>query len=287
MMVGLWLYAAGVGVFSSRKIAQACERNLACLALVGPERPDLRPISAVRQRHPEALREVCVQVWRRAGEAGMVPLGHLATDGTNIPGQASRHNAMRSGSMHQAVDRWRADIAALVPQAYQQDAQDDAALGRRRGAARPAALARRAARLAPLEAAMRRLAARAKAGAGADAERQRRAEAEAERQHTGPRRRGQAPTPVQETPDDTAQTNCTAPAWQIMRTNNTGWESCGNAPARVEAASPILVACDVPAAAHATPPAEPLAQLTVASLAPARSATPTDAAGAVPQMPAT
>ena len=35
MMVCLWLYAYCVGVFSSRKIAQACERNLAFMAIVG------------------------------------------------------------------------------------------------------------------------------------------------------------------------------------------------------------------------------------------------------------
>src|SRR6266446_7757091 len=37
-MVCLLLYAYCVGVFSSRKIAQACERNLAFIALVGQER---------------------------------------------------------------------------------------------------------------------------------------------------------------------------------------------------------------------------------------------------------
>src|SRR3954452_25123093 len=35
MMSCLWLYSYSVGVFSSRKIAAACERNLAFLAIVG------------------------------------------------------------------------------------------------------------------------------------------------------------------------------------------------------------------------------------------------------------
>lgn len=34
-MVRVLLYAYGVGVFSSRKLAQACERNRACIAIVG------------------------------------------------------------------------------------------------------------------------------------------------------------------------------------------------------------------------------------------------------------
>src|SRR5260370_28707500 len=42
MMVCLLLYAYCVGVFSSRKIALFCERNLAVLAIVGNDRPTLR-----------------------------------------------------------------------------------------------------------------------------------------------------------------------------------------------------------------------------------------------------
>ena len=284
LLVCLWLYAYGGGVFSSRKSAQAGERTLAFLAIVGQERPALRPISDVRTLPLEALREGCVQVWRLAGEAGRVQWGNLATDGTQIQGHASRHKAMSDGSRHKAVDRWREALAALGTQAYHQDAQDDAALGSRRGDDLPAELAHRAARLATIEAAMRRLEARA--DADADAERQRRADAEAERQRTGTRRRGTVPTPVQEPPDDTAQTTCTAPEWQLLRTNHTGWEDCGHAPARVEAASQIIVACDVTAEAHDTQHAEPMAQRTVASLAQASSATPPDAAGAVPKIPA-
>jgi hypothetical protein len=58
--------------------------------------------------------------------------------------------------MQKEVERWREAIEALVPQADQQDAAEDAALGSRRGDARPAELARRAARLARIETARRR-----------------------------------------------------------------------------------------------------------------------------------
>jgi transposase len=71
MMVCLLLYAYGVGVFSSRKIALACERNLACLAIVGQGRPDFRTISDFRKLHLEAFKDVFVQVVRLAAEAGL------------------------------------------------------------------------------------------------------------------------------------------------------------------------------------------------------------------------
>jgi transposase len=285
MMVCLLLYAYCVGVFSSRKIAQACERNLAFSAIVGQERPDFRTISDVRKLHLEAFREVFVQVLRVAGEAGLVKWGNVSTDETKIQGNASRHTAMRYGYMHKEADRLREAIEVLVTQAYQQDAEDDAALGSRRGDELPAELARRADRLASIEAAMRRLEARAKAEA--DAERQRRAAAEAERQRTGTTRRGKAPQPVEETPDAKAQTNFTAPELQIMRTNNKGWEYCGNAQASVDAAYQIIVACDVTVETNDKQQAAPMAQMTVAHLEQAGIEMPQDAAGAAQNIPAT
>ena len=283
MMVCLLLYAYCVGVFSSRKIALACERNLAFMAIVGQDRPDFRTISDFRKLHLEAFKDVFVQVVRLAGEAGLVKLGNVSTDGTKIQGNASRHKAMSYGYMQKEVERLREDIEALVTQAYQQDEADDAALGSRRGDELPAELARREERLATIEAAMRRLEAQAKAEA--EAERQRRAEAEAERQRTGTPRRGKAPQPVEETPDDKAQSNFTDPELHIMRTNNKGWEYCGNAQASVDGACQIIVACDVTDASNDKQQAEPMAQATLATLAQAGIERPKDESGAAHSHP--
>src|SRR5215510_10132035 len=285
MLVCLLLYAYSVGVFSSRKIALACERNLAFIAIVGPERPDFRTISDFRKLHLEAFKDVFVQVVRLAAEAGLVKLGNVATDGTKIQGNASRHKAMSYGYMKKEVERLREDIAALVTQAYQQDEADDAALGSRRGDELPAELVRREDRLARIEAAMRRLEARAKAEAAA--ERQRRAEAEAERQRTGKKRRGKAPPPVEDSPDDKAQSNFTDPELHIMRTNNKGWEYCGNAQASVDGTCQIILACDVTEASNDKQQAEPVAQATCAPLIQAGLERPKDGSGAAQAIPAT
>jgi transposase len=285
MMVCLLLYAYCVGVFSSRKIALACERNLAFMAIVGEERPDFRPISDFRKWHLAAFKEVFVQVVRLAGEAGWVKLGNVSTDGTKIQGNASRHKAMSDGYMQKEVDRLREEIEALVTQAYQQDAADDAALGSRRGDELPEELARRESRVATIEAARQRLAAQAKAAA--QAERQRRAAAEAERRRTGQKRRGKEPQPVVDTPDDKAQSNFTDPELPIMRTNNKGWDYCGNAQASVDGTCQIILACDVTDATNDKEQAEPLAQATLATLTQAGIAPPQDEAGKAHAIPAT
>jgi transposase len=285
MMVCLLLYAYCVGVFSSRKIALACERNLAFMAIVGQERPDFRTISDFRKQHLEAFKEVFVHVVRLAGEAGLVKLGNVSTDGTKIQGNASRHKAMSYGYMQKAVERVREEIEALVTAAYQQDEAEDAALGSGRGDELPAELARREQRLARIEAAMQRLEAQAKAAA--EAERQQRAAAEAERQRTGTPRRGKAPKPVEESPQDHAQTNFTDPELHIMQTNNKGWEYCGNAQASVDGACQIILACDATDAANDKQQAVPVAHATLTTLAQAGIALPQDETGKVHAIPAT
>jgi transposase len=285
MMVCLLLYAYCVGVFSSRKIARACERNLAFIAIVGEDRPDFRTLSDFRKLHLEAFCDVFVQVLRIAGESGLVKLGHVSTDGSKVQGNASRHKAMSYGYMKKEVERLREEIEAWVTQSYQQDARDDAALGSRRGDELPAELARREDRLVTIEAAMQRLEARAKAEA--EAERQRRAEAEAQRKRTGIKRRGRAPKEVDETLDDKAPMSFSDPEVGIMQTPTKGWDYCGNAQASVDGADQIIVACDVTAEANDKQQAVPMAQLTVVCLEQAGMARPQDAAGVLQKIPGT
>ena len=72
MMLTLLVYSYSVGVFSSRKIAAASERNLAFLAIVGADRPDFRTISEFRKHHQAAMQPLFIEVLRMAGEVGMV-----------------------------------------------------------------------------------------------------------------------------------------------------------------------------------------------------------------------
>src|SRR6266581_2732780 len=187
--------------------------------------------------------------------------------------------------MQKAVERLREEIEALVTQASQQDEADEAVWGSRRGDARPVELARREDRLTTIAAAMRRLEAQAKAEA--EAARPHRAEAEAARRRTGKTRRGTAPKPIDETPADKAQSHFSAPALRIMQTNNKGWEYCGNAQGSVDGAYQLILASDVPDAAHDKQQAEPGAQATLATLAQAGMERPQDESGTVQAIPAT
>lgn len=285
MLVCLLLYSYCVGLFSSRKIALACERNLAFLAIVGDDRPDFRTVSDFRKLHLDAFADVFTEVLHLAAEIGMLSLGNISFDGSKILGNASRHKAMSYGYMTKEKERLKAEIAALLLQAGETDRTEDAALGSRRGDELPDELQRREERLATITAAMQRLEEQARLEA--EAERQRRAEAEAERQRANKKRRGKEPAPVSDVPQDKAQTNFTDPELKMMPQSNKGWDYAGNAQVGVDGLCQIIVACFVTMAVNDVQQGVPLAQATVENLNQAGVPLPVDEAGVVKKIPAT
>lgn len=264
MMCTLLTYSYAVGVFSSRKIAAACERNLAFKAIVGSDAPDFRTISDFRRIHLEAFADLFIDVVRLAGELGMVTLGNLALDGSKYKANASRHKAMSYGYMKKEVGRLRSEIDELLKRANQVDAEEDAALGSRRGDELPDELKRREDRLAAIEEAMERL--EGEARQEADAERQRREAADAERAEQGKTRRGRPAAPLCETPEDKAQTNFTDPEAKIMKTSNKGFDYCYNAQAVVDEEHQIIVGAEATADANDKQQAVAMVETTLETL---------------------
>lgn len=285
MMVTLLVYAYSVGVCSSRKIAAACERNLAFRAVVGNDPPDFRTISDFRKIHLAAFRPLFLEVLRLAGEMGMVKLGNLSTDGTKMGANASRHKAMSYGYMNKEIERPAAEIDQLLKQAEQLDAEQDAALGSRRGDELPDELKRREDRLAKIREAKARL--EAEARAKADEEQRRRDDDQAKREAEGRRRRGKEPAPIDPTPADKAQTNFTDVEAKIMKQSNKGFDYSYNAQAVVDGAEQIIVAAETTNAANDKEQAVPMAQAALDNLKAAEIARPIAADGTPAPIPNT
>jgi transposase len=285
MMVTLVVYAYSVGVSSSRKMAAACERNLAFRAIVGDDPPDFRTISDFRKIHRAAFKPLFLEVLHLAGEMGMVKLGNLSTDGTKMGANASRHKAMSYGYMNKEINRLEAEIEQLLKQAEQIDAEQDAALGSRRGDELPDELKRREERLAKIREAKARL--EAEARARAEEEQRRRDRERAEREAEGRRRRGKEPAAIDPTPEDKAQTNFTDPEARIMKQSNKGFDYSYNAQAVVDGANQIIVAAEVTVAANDKEQAVPMAEAALNNLDAAGIDRPKGADGAAAAIPNT
>jgi transposase len=242
MMIALLLYSYCCGIFSSRKIMQACQERLTYRVITGDDIPDFRTISDFRKLHLKELKRLFVQVLRLCQEAGLVKLGHIALDGTKIKANASRHKAMSYGRILKEEKRLAEEIKQLLEKAQAIDRQEDDKYGTdRRGDELPEELARRESRLKRIHEAKKALEAKAKAAAQ-QIERQRKQEDLANEDKP---KRGRKCKAVSEVPADNKQYNFTDPESSIMKANNRGWDQCGNAQAAVDSKDQIIVACDV------------------------------------------
>src|SRR3974377_1283947 len=125
MMVALLLYAYSRSVYSSRKIAQACEERVDFITVTAMNRPDHRTIARFRRRHLKALGDLFVQVLKLCRAARLVRLGHVALDGTKMQANASVHKAMSYGRMREAEKKLSAEVSAWLTRAEATDAAED------------------------------------------------------------------------------------------------------------------------------------------------------------------
>ena len=98
MMTALLLYAYTQGVYSSRRIARACEERVDFMAVTAMQKPDFRTVAEFRRRHLGALEGLFKQVLKLCQKAGLVKLGHVALDGTKVKANASSWRAWRRAS---------------------------------------------------------------------------------------------------------------------------------------------------------------------------------------------
>lgn len=243
MMTALLLYGYTQGVYSSRRLAQACEQRVDFMAVTALCRPDFRTIALFRQRHRAALRGLFRQVLRLCRRAGLVRLGHVALDGTKVRANASRHKAMSYERMLQREAELNAEVEAWLAEAEAVDAREDSEHGAdRRGDELPDWVANKQQRLAKIRAAKAALEAEAAAAAEAhqaqpDTPGEEPAEA---REPAGSAAPAPPAQPAAPPPAPTAQRNFTDPESRIMKTPD-GWQQSYNAQAAVDAESGVIV----------------------------------------------
>jgi len=229
MMTALLLYAYAQGIYSSRRIAQACEQRVDFMAITGTQRPDFRTVNAFRGRHLEALRGLFLQVLRLCKNAGLVKLGHVALDGTKVKANASKHSAMSYGRMKEKIPQFEAEIRHWFERADQEDRHEDGAFGAdKRGDELPDWVQNRQRRLEKMK----------EAKAALEKEQQ---EKDGPEDDPPPSGGSKKPKRRHGVPDDKVQRNFTDPDSRIM-IGSEGFVQSYNAQAAVDASSQVIVA---------------------------------------------
>jgi transposase len=231
MMTALLLYAYTQGIYSSRRIARACEERVDFMAVTAMQKPDFRTVNEFRKRHLKALGGLFKQVLRLCQKAGLVKLGHVALDGTKVKANASKHKAMSYARMAKAEAELHAEVARWFTEADAADASEDTEHGEaHRGDEMPAWVADKQKRLEAIREAKAALEAEAAANAKTEAKGGR---------GGGGNGGGSDDEPAK--PPAKAQRNFTDPESRILKTAD-GYVQGYNAQLAVDSAHQIIVA---------------------------------------------
>lgn len=210
VMVALLLYCYSGGERSSRKIERRCKEDVACRFITANHTPDHSTIARFRQSHEQELNGLFTEALRLCAEAGLVKVGLVALDSTKVEANASSW-------VNRTEDQIDKEVAKILDEAAQTDAEEDRAFGKdRRGDELPDDLADRNSRLARLK--------EAKAALQEDfAERQRAyevrlAERAAEEAERGSKHHGRKPKPPDPSDLKERKVNVTDPDSRVMKT---------------------------------------------------------------------
>jgi len=124
MMLTLLLYCYANGMFSSRRIERATWRDVGVRYLTGDTHPDHDTICSFRRSNAAVVAEAFSELLRLASEMGLVKVGTLSVDGTQILANASVHKSVRYDRAGDLERTLRQDIQELLAEAERQDRED-------------------------------------------------------------------------------------------------------------------------------------------------------------------
>lgn len=114
------------GIFSSRKLQQQCQENLAFIHLTRGYRPKFRTICEFRIRHQKHIKELFPQMLEIAKRLNVLKLGRLVLDSTKIKANASGNRVIRADKYDEKLK----SIDDYLKNAQLQDSEEDKIYGK-------------------------------------------------------------------------------------------------------------------------------------------------------------
>lgn len=154
MMLKTIFYAYTQNTFSSRKIDQKLQTDVAYIFLSGMQKPDFRTISDFRKNNLEEISKLFVQIVRLCKELGLVELNHVSLDSTIIKANASKDRFYAQDRLDREEQKIKQKIDELLNNAQEIDDYEDHKFGEdKRGDELPKELRDQKKRLEKLKAA--------------------------------------------------------------------------------------------------------------------------------------
>lgn len=126
LMLKILFFGYATGIFSSRKLQQQCQENLAFIHLTRGQRPKFRAICEFRIRHQEHIKSLFPQIIQIAQKLNISKLGRLILDGTKIRANASANRLIRASKYNEILK----SIDDYLTHSNKQDLEEDNAYGK-------------------------------------------------------------------------------------------------------------------------------------------------------------
>jgi len=129
VMAAAILYGLNRGIRSSRKLEDACMNRVDFIWLVEGREIDRSTFADFRTRFGSQLKGLFRQVGRVAARIGLIRLVALATDGTRVKANNSRHRTATAATLERDLAELDAQLAEALSQMAANDHHDDDLFG--------------------------------------------------------------------------------------------------------------------------------------------------------------
>lgn len=235
------MYGYATGLCLSRKLEHATYDSVAVRFVAADEHPDPDTLNTFRKRFLKEIEVLMVHVLRIARTMGVLTLGNMALDGSQLKAHASKHRALRDGHIKKREVQLQGAVTTLreLAEAADHETIPD-------GMNRPEEITRREDRLKAIAAAKIKIEQQAKERceqeqADYQAKRDTRTATSRER---GKPPRGTGPVPPIAGAQDKDQSNLTDEASRIMKVSGGGFEPCDNGQLAVDMDRMLIVTTD-------------------------------------------
>lgn len=121
MMLGLLFYGYITGIYSSRKIALATHEVVPFRYIAANHHPDYSSIANFRKLLGKDFEKIALQILLIASEMGILNMGTVATDGSKVKANASKHKALSWEYANKLEVKLKNEIAELMKKADEAD----------------------------------------------------------------------------------------------------------------------------------------------------------------------
>ncbi len=133
LLLKILFYGYAIGIRSGRKIAAACESDVAFMYLSCMYKPDFRTINDFRKNNVDIIQQLFIEVLKLCQAMNMVDIGTLVIDSTKLRANASIRLSKTKGQYEQWLKDIEQQVKEVIEQAEATDKEEDRKYGDNRG----------------------------------------------------------------------------------------------------------------------------------------------------------